>query len=1143
MKNFIKQRHIPHWGLVVFMVLLNCVASIAQEEPTLDPELTIVSQPDTISIASKDGVVNLSFVVTMGEREISYQWYQSPDKTTENGVEIEGATESSYTTEPFSTKEIRYYYCVASADEESVTSKVAAVAYTGLPILYVNTPNGVDITSKVVWTEETKLTLSDAEDASWNFENITTSIRGRGNTTWTQKKKPYALKLDKKQEIMGMPKHKRWVLIANYLDNSFLKNHMAFYLSEKLEMDYTVHGKFVNLIFNGVYRGLYWLGEAIKVDENRVNINDGSKKIKDDEDKDYLIEMDKYFDEPVKFKSSIRQMPYMIKNDDYMVDDDENMTSGGSARLERLQAKIDKLEKMLYPDFVEGMSTNNCSSPNEIYTKIIDVDSWAKFWLVNEMMDNNELAWPKSAYFTFESKTNIFKAGPVWDFDWASLNKKSSTGLRNYIYYNALFKSPLFKEAAKRVWNEHSSSIDVETEIETMRDYLRTAANVDKIRWGVHLDPSKVERVDFDAYVDFLKDVLTTKIAVVDKYVTQSLPQITIVSPTIALSNESFEYNGTENKPVVTITDDEHSLTEGTDYTISYYDNVNAGTATVVFAAKGNYAGLQEKTFTISPKPVTLNVASDSKTYGENDPAFDYSVEGLVSINNVTEVLTGVVLTRESGENTGEYAITATVDAAANPNYDVAINNGVLTINPDDTEITVAISGLSGTVTYDGSEKTVHGFSMTSNNDAYSLDLISYTGDSTALGTNAGSYPMGLSAKDFQNTSTNFTNVVFEVTDGNLVVQPKSVSLTVADVSKIYGEDDPTLDYSVEGLVSINDVTDELSGVVLTRESGEDAGEYAITATVDAAANPNYVISKNNGIFTITPKTTTYAAVKILEDQNGKRIELDGAYTGEGLISIPDPIEVNSVDFKRNLQAGIPSTVMLPISLPEGTTVNAKYYQIQNVGPNGKGGWKATFTYIGDGNLPQANTPYAFILNEGENKLEFNLNGGVATVQTDEINNVDDESGNWYFKGTYAHKEWNQDDDELGRAYAFAGSNNEGGASKGQFGKIVDGAWANPMRAYLCKKDASLKPSAVLARSFAPGVSAVASYSSMALPESIDIEFVDKIDNDEKVLATGFLNTRTGEFQILRKYDLKGRLLNGSPRARGAYYGKKTFKK
>ena len=79
--------------------------------------------------------------------------------------------------------------------------------------VYIDTPDGVAITSKTVWTEGSTIRIID-ENGAENL-NATTSIRGRGNSTWGNPKKPYALKLDSKAEVLGMPKHKRWVLLAN----------------------------------------------------------------------------------------------------------------------------------------------------------------------------------------------------------------------------------------------------------------------------------------------------------------------------------------------------------------------------------------------------------------------------------------------------------------------------------------------------------------------------------------------------------------------------------------------------------------------------------------------------------------------------------------------------------------------------------------------------------------------------------------------------------------------------------------------------------------------------------------------------------------------------------------------------------------
>ncbi|MBO7413134.1 MAG: CotH kinase family protein [Fibrobacter sp.] len=840
------------------MALLSSVAVFAQEEPVVEAPFTIISQPAPISVVAKDKGVTLHFVAQKDSSDISYQWFKSVDGTLATGEALESATADSLETGSFEEKGVRYYFCVAKVGEDSLVSNVAAVAYTGLPVLTINSGTEIDSLNKEDWQKAT-LTLAGAEDESWDFEKMATSIRGRGNSTWEQLKKPFALKLDKKNEIMGMPKHKRWVLIANYLDNSFLKNHMAFFMSDKLKMDYTVRGKFVDVVYNGDYRGLYWLGEAIKVDKKRVNIDDGNDDITEDMDKDYLIEMDNHYDEIVKFTTPIRQMPYMVKNDDYMLNEEEtDISAAGEARLQRFSAKIEKLEKLLYPDFVEGMNTNDCSAPDESYTKTIDLESWAKFWLINEIMDNTELNEPKSAYFTYESQKDLLKAGPAWDFDAGASTDNAPVKLDTSIYYNALFKSPMFVSALEKVWEEYKSKIDttkINAEIDAMRNALIVAAKVDSLKWGVHLDLSEVERENYDAYVEFLKSSLDNKMGVVKDYIA-ALPQKQTVSPNLSLSAESFVYNGAANEPAVLITDEGNELVEGEDYVISYVDNIDAGTGKAIFNAIGNYAGWQEVTFTITPKPVTLIPDDVSKMYGESDPELTYMVEGLAMRDSVLDKVNDVELKREEGEDRGIYAITATVKAESNPNYIISTEDGEFSIEANTTEIVVTVNGLRDSVIFDGEKHELKGFNLESSLEAYSVDFVTYSGDSTVSGIDAAEYPMGLVATDFLNTSANYTNVVFEINDGKLTVMPKRVTLTVANAFKTYKEEDPEFTYSVEGLITIDSVEDQLNKVELSREEGENAGEYAITATVDADSNTNYAVHVENGVFTINPDTT-----------------------------------------------------------------------------------------------------------------------------------------------------------------------------------------------------------------------------------------------------------------------------------------------
>lgn len=500
------------------------------DDPKCDLEngVTFTKQPEKMSVVLDNRSVFLSCELEAEGCGITYQWYESQDEPEDPGTAIPDAVETTFETPVFTEKGIRYYYCAATAvspsgESRTYISDIASVAYTAIPILYVNTPDSVEIISKEEWIEDADISLVGAADESWNFENIETSIRGRGNSTWSRPKKPYALKLKTAREIMGMPEHKRWVLLANYFDNSFMRNEAAFYLSELFELGWTVHGEFVDLVLNGKYNGLYWLGEAIKVDKNRVDIDDGNPEMTDDEDKDYLVEMNIYFDETLKFKSEIRDLPYMIQNEDYMVDENDVITAGGQARLERFQAKINELEKLLYPDFTEGMDTNDCSAPDESYSEIIDIDSWIKFWFVNEIMDNWDAGHPRSDFFTFDSTNNIFKAGPVWDFDLAASRRPSTCQLNKTIYYNALFKSPKFITRTKELWNEYSARIDIDPQIETMKNRIFIAAEYDAMLWGRHdyingtlnNDDLKI----FYDYAEYLKESVRQKISVVNSYI------------------------------------------------------------------------------------------------------------------------------------------------------------------------------------------------------------------------------------------------------------------------------------------------------------------------------------------------------------------------------------------------------------------------------------------------------------------------------------------------------------------------------------------------------------------------------------------------------------------------------------------------
>jgi hypothetical protein len=277
----------------------------------------------------------------------------------------------------------------------------------------------------------------------------------------------------------------------------------------------------------------------------------------------------------------------------------------------------------------------------------------------------------------------------------------------------------------------------------------------------------------------------------------------------------------------------------------SNFANTSVNYTNVTFA-------IEDGKLEIVPKPVVLTVANASKTFGEEDPEFTYTTEGLLTFNEVEDSLKNVTLTREEGANVGEYAITATVDADSNANYAVTVNNGVFTINPDTTKIVVTIKGNSDSLEYNGTSQVVNGFHVSSDNAAYTADFVKFSGNAIASGKNVGSYAMGLADSNFANNSVNYTNVEFVIEDGSLTITPKQAHLAVRDASKAYGAKDPEFFYDVLGLAS----DDKLNDVSLVRESGEELGTYTIKVAVEKQTNPNYKVSTSDGVFTIRPDSS-----------------------------------------------------------------------------------------------------------------------------------------------------------------------------------------------------------------------------------------------------------------------------------------------
>ena len=236
---------------------------------------------------------------------------------------------------------------------------------------------------------------------------------------------------------------------------------------------------------------------------------------------------------------------------------------------------------------------------------------------------------------------------------------------------------------------------------------------------------------------------------------------------------------------------------------VDSYDGAFSGDV-VIKDAQGNDV-TKNYNVTKTPGKLTITNASFTVTFtGENAEKIYNGKEQSITGITVAGLKTGhryEGLTYEAkGTDKGEYvgAFTGTVKILDENNVDVTENYaitqtpGKLTITAVETEVVVTIEGDKKAFTYDGTEHSAKNYKVVRiSNELYKEKDFTFTGTAEVKGTNANTYPMGLKEGNFQNTSNNFKNVRFVVTDGELVINKRPVKVTAEKLEYAYNYANP----------------------------------------------------------------------------------------------------------------------------------------------------------------------------------------------------------------------------------------------------------------------------------------------------------------------------------------------------------------
>ena len=306
----------------------------------------------------------------------------------------------------------------------------------GIPVLRIDTDGAAPIVSRRQYARgSVSLAANGGVDSTGRpMAGLATTpirVRGRGNTSWEHPKKPWRLKFDNATDILGMGAAKTWVLLANYVDPSGLRNATAFELGRRLGMPFTPEARHVNLVLNGEFQGLYLLTEQTEVAPHRVVTDtvDG-----------FLVEFDDYPDPDEEiFSTQILDLPLKIKRPDLA----ELPPTARAEAVARITGIFNAFERTI----------TAADGPGD-YAAILDVDSIIDWFLVHEITHNYEPRHPKSCFFHLAVDGRI-AAGPLWDFDWSFDHEDLEPNvllLKNVAWFPHLFKDPGFTAKVKARW-------------------------------------------------------------------------------------------------------------------------------------------------------------------------------------------------------------------------------------------------------------------------------------------------------------------------------------------------------------------------------------------------------------------------------------------------------------------------------------------------------------------------------------------------------------------------------------------------------------------------------------------------------------------------------------------------------------------
>ncbi|MBR1667537.1 MAG: CotH kinase family protein [Bacteroidaceae bacterium] len=390
-----------------------------------------------------------------------------------------------------------------------ITSATAQnyVRKTNLPHLYIETFDHVSINSKETYVYAT-MHYVDEDDVVTQYDSM--QIRGRGNSTWNLRKKPYRIKFNQKEKFLGKgyAKAKKWTLLANAADHSLMRNAITSLMGDFLGLKNNPAHKFVDVTLNGTFIGNYQISDQVDVRPHRVNITEQDLPLTDESDitGGYLLEVDGFRDGNC-FTTSTYQVPIRIH-----YPDDEDITYSQNNYI-----------RQYMKDFEAVLSGSNFADADNGYRAWVDSTSLVNWFIATEVSGNVDGYY--STYFYKDQQDSLLYWGPLWDYDIAynNDNRTDRGGTNNTEYQlmtdngygatknwiNRMWQDPWFGRLVNR---RYAEVLDAGLEdylyqqIDSISDLLQESQELNFNKWGISTRMLR-ERVLFSSYDQYVADL------------------------------------------------------------------------------------------------------------------------------------------------------------------------------------------------------------------------------------------------------------------------------------------------------------------------------------------------------------------------------------------------------------------------------------------------------------------------------------------------------------------------------------------------------------------------------------------------------------------------------------------------------------